>query len=141
MTTYFMASSIGRESITIPLDRIPHVSSLTVKTFTRLLFTRRPTQGTTTAIDDATGPRTTSSPHALRELCLQECNNISVKSLEQTVDSLMDADAFLLLDRFEVKDCRYGDMMYDNVVNIIGEDILYYKCGNILITPPVSPSG
>ncbi len=135
---YFVVSSIGRESITIPLDRIPYVSSLTVKTFTRLLFTRRSAQGTTTA-NGATGLGTTSSPHALRELCLQECNNISMKSLERTVDSLMDAHAFLLLDRFEVNDCRYSNMMYDNIVDIIGEDILYYKCGNILITPPVSP--
>lgn len=101
--------------ISVPLDRIPHVSSLCVTTFGRLFFTRHE------ELEEGRGIELSSS---LRELQLRFCDNMDGGDLEQMVQSLKDTGAWDMLDRVLVHECNLLD--YESAVAIIGKERLQF---------------
>ncbi len=95
-------------TFTIPLDRIPNVSTLTVSTFTRIRFTRG---GSFT-------------PCGLQELRLHGCGEIDGGDLQEMIQSFKDAGAWETIKRFEVKDCKALD--YETVLEAIGKERLRF---------------
>lgn len=95
-------------TFTIPLDEIPRVSSLTLSTFTRAVFTRNET----------------SAPSGLRELRFKECESLVGGEVERTVQSLKDVGAWHNLERFVVEDCKA--LEYGVALDVIGREKLRY---------------
>jgi len=101
------------KSLLIPLDMIPRVSTLSVTTFTNVCFSDPASRGNG------------RERAALRELRLLECEQLDLKSLETTIASLKEADAWDTLKSFKVERCRYF-LEYEDVVKVVGEERLSF---------------
>lgn len=99
---------ISEKNISIPLDRIPHVATLSVKTFGQLRFSRQ----------SNTGSEVESS---LRELRLHECEQVDEECLKGMIASLKDVGAWDKLKSFKMEHCFWD---YNDVLKIVGAERL-----------------
>ncbi len=79
---------------TIPLNKIPTVTTLTVTTFTQIIFTRE-------GGDDIVG---SSEPSRLREIRFSACEDMKIADFHSALHSL-DTDVWDALERVVVEDC------------------------------------
>lgn len=100
---------ISSTTATIPLDNIPHVTALTLTTFSQVEFVRK--HGWT-------------EQHALRNLRLCSCEELDIGGLEHTVRSLLRAGAWDALERVEVEDCSL--LEYEGVLEVVGAERLRF---------------
>ncbi len=103
----------------IPLDKIPQVSTLSVKTFTRLCFDNF--YYTWCAHSGGT-------PNALSELHLLQCKQLGVENLQETVESLKDCNVWETLDRVYVEDCN-DSLSYSGAMEVVGPEKLRFRNG------------
>ncbi len=99
---------ISEKNISIPLDRIPHVVTLSIKTFGQLRFSRQ----------NNTGSEVESS---LRELRLHECEQVDEECLKGMIASLKDVGAWDKLKSFKMEHCFWD---YNDALKIIGAERL-----------------
>jgi len=99
--------------LNLHLDRIPHVSTLNLTTFTELSFARR-------KVPDPSG----MEKRALREVQLRSCKEMDADTLRKTVRSLKEADAWEFLDRVVIQKCDALD--YDTALEAVGKERLHY---------------
>lgn len=97
----------------ISLDKVPHVSRLSVMVFCQLAFT----------IEGKSRPDSVAQSR-LQELELHSCGNMSVEGLRETVQSLKDAGAWDTLDHVTIQNCDLLD--YGPAFEIIGKDKLRF---------------
>lgn len=98
----------------IPLDKIPHVSFLRLKTFCWVSFSRKPVI--------RQGEETLSS---LRELQLQSCVSMDTEGLQRVVQSLKDAGAWDSLERVVIQGCDL--LTCEAALEAVGEERLYFS--------------
>ncbi len=98
---------------TVPLDRIPSVSTLTLTMCARVLCTR----------EGRFAANAIREPCQLQELRLVGC--MEIEALKGLVQSLKDAGAWDTLERVIMEDCCRES--YDGVLEIIGKDRLQYS--------------
>lgn len=101
---------------TIPLDRIPTISSLTVSTCTQLLFT--------CASDGAIAMNSYRMPCSLREVRFVGCRDMQIGDFQSAVQSLKDAEIWDSIELVVVEGCYYLD--YNGVLDVIGKERLCY---------------
>ncbi len=99
--------------MTIPLHRIPYVSSLFVTTIGDLSFTRRTDFGHGAA-----------EPSSLRELQLRSCRNMNLNDLEKAIQSLKDVDAWDMLNHIVIDGCDL--LNYEAVAKATGKEKLRF---------------
>jgi len=97
----------------IPLDRIPYVSTLTLKSCGRVSFSRQEPQGPS-AMDR----------RSLREIQFHSCKDVDIKALLATIQSLKDVDAWDTLERVAVRKSDIVDR--DAVLAAVGEERLRF---------------
>ncbi len=103
---------IEYKTIVIPLDKIPHVSTLNVKTFSQLHFSRQ--AGSSDGGQDC----------ALRELRLHDCKQWDSEFLEGLVASLKNVGAWDTLESFKVDQCLWR---YESVLKVVGAERLQFS--------------
>ncbi len=101
---------------TIPLDRIPTISSLTVSTCTQLLFT--------CASDGAIAMNSYRMPCSLREVRFVGCRDMQIGDFQSAVQSLKDAEIWDSIELVVVEGSYYLD--YNGVLDVIGKERLCY---------------
>ncbi len=99
---------------TIPLDKVPTVSSLTITTFTRVVFTR--------AVGG--GANGSSEPCRLREVRFSGCEDMGIGDFRSAVQSL-GTDIWDTLVRVVVANCR--QLGYEEVLEVVGDGKLHYE--------------
>ncbi len=106
--------NVFTRTFTIPLDRIPNVSSLTLTTFAQTFFTRG---------ESSIAGR--SNPCSLREVRFRDCARTDCRNILQgTIRSLNDVGAWDTLERFVVEDCNGLD--YETALNAVGTEKLRF---------------
>ncbi len=107
----------------IPVDRIPTVSTLTVTTCTCVLFTRE--GGGAQANGGRPGSSTRNEQCLLREMSFVACENMEQEDFHLSVQSLKDVDAWNTLERVVVENCCR--LPYEGVLAVVGEERLCYS--------------
>ncbi|KLO04816.1 hypothetical protein SCHPADRAFT_896749 [Schizopora paradoxa] len=102
-------SNMRSKSLRIPLQRIPHVTTLSVQSFT----------------DVEVYGMFLPGKSDLRELHLVECRYFDVASLEKLVASLREANAWNTLDTLKMENCGHF-LEYDDAVKIVGKEKLSF---------------
>ncbi len=102
--------------LNIPLDLIPHVSTLKVSTFGRVSFSFARQEE-----PDQRG----IGKHALRELQLRSCTNMDTVNLQATIMSLKDVSGWEALKRVVVRECDALD--YDAALLAVGKERLHFS--------------
>lgn len=97
------------KSLRIPLQRIPHVATLSVQSFTDV---------------EVYGMFLPGKSY-LRELRLFECRYFDSASLEKLVASLREANAWKTLDTLKMENCGHF-LEYDDAVKVVGEEKLSF---------------
>ncbi len=101
---------IENKRLVIPLDQIPHVSTLSVKAFGQLHFSH------SNGLD---GDR--ERPCALRDLRIHDCERYGISFLEQVIASLKSVGAWNKLQSFRVERCVWK---YERVLTAVGAERL-----------------
>ncbi|KLO16158.1 hypothetical protein SCHPADRAFT_938069 [Schizopora paradoxa] len=105
---------LDSRKLVVPLDRIPHVPSVTLSSFIPIVFAQD-------SHSDNIGRKIDSSEqHRLRELKLVKCENLTSEDFKQTVDSLQSLDVWKDVVRVVVEDC--SRLSQDEVVDVIGRE-------------------
>ncbi len=84
------------KTFTIPLDRIPYVSTLTLTTCTRVIFAR----------DSEVGVNGDENPSRLQEIHFVECDDMDKGGFQAVVKSLRDVRAWETIEKVVVNDCH-----------------------------------
>jgi len=100
--------------LSIPLEQIPHVSTLYLTTFCLSSFSRQ----------EVPGPGGFDK-HALREMELRACENLDAGNLQKTIQSLKDVNAWESLDCLVIKQCDLLD--YDTALEAVGKEKLSFS--------------
>lgn len=98
--------------LTVPLEKIPRVSSLAISTFCCVSFSRQ---------DEHAGRSEISS---LNELRLDGCAYLNAEYLQEVVQSLKDADAWDTLNVVAIRDC--GSLDFESALEIVGRERLRF---------------
>ena len=94
---------------------IPSVSTLTVTSSNRIVFTR----------EDGIAANCCGEPTALSELAFIGCKNMEVEDLRLTILSLQSIGAWESIQRVVVEDCDRMDR--EEVLDMVGVDRLDYS--------------
>ncbi|KLO06333.1 hypothetical protein SCHPADRAFT_895516 [Schizopora paradoxa] len=105
------------KAVNIPLDRILNVTTLTLSSFVRILFTQECSSENALRTDFGELSR-------LRELKFVECENMTVEDLKWTVWSLRVFGVWKNIERVVVEDCY--ELVYEELVEVVGEERLRY---------------
>ncbi len=104
--------SVENRVLDIPLHEIPQVATLSVKTFTKIKFSRL-------------GVVANGDCSALRELRLHECKRLDVEAIERVIESLKEVKAWDALRSLKLERCGM-DLGYEDLVKMTGDKMLFY---------------
>lgn len=105
---------------TIPLDRIPTVSTLTMTTCTRMHFTR----------EKQVGAYGVSEACRLRDVRFIGCRGMEIDEFQSAVQSLRDIDAWETTERVVVEDCLFSCFRYLAALRAVEESRLPKPSGS-----------
>ncbi|KLO05826.1 hypothetical protein SCHPADRAFT_1002683 [Schizopora paradoxa] len=93
-------TSVNGRELRIPLERIPHVRTLTLSSSIEVMFTLDDNEKSSMESTNAYDCR-------LQELRFVECENMTSAHLRRTVDSLESLGAWKKIERVDVQECQY----------------------------------
>jgi len=103
---------------TIPLNRIPAVSTLNITAFTQVRLIRETYVG-------ADGSDSRIESCRLREVRFCGCEGVEIEDLRLTVQSLKESESWDVLERVVVEGC--SSLEYGAVLELIGKERLRYS--------------
>ncbi|KLO08292.1 hypothetical protein SCHPADRAFT_1001038 [Schizopora paradoxa] len=108
------------KTLNLPFDAIARISSVTISSFVRVLFSQRVGEGVQHGI---------TGECRLRELKFTACEYMTSLDLQCTIDSLESYGVWSDVERVVVQDC--ADVTHEEAMSVIGERKLRYLGGYV----------